>query len=41
MALQVADRACIMRNGEIVREDISKKLLDMADIKDLFLGGNI
>jgi len=41
MALQVADRVCIIRNGEIIREDQSQNLQDMVEIKNLFLGGTI
>jgi len=39
MALQVSDRVCVMRNGEIVREDRSENLRDMTNFKNLFFGG--
>ena len=38
-ALKVANRAYVLENGKIVREDSAQNLLEDKEIKKLYLGG--
>ena len=39
LALQLADRACVMESGRIVKEGDSKSLMSDSYVKDAYLGG--